>query len=182
MKCCGKCAARLEVPMSKTRILITTTSFQDTPGRHHDFLAGDAYDIERARGPLPESALLAFVGDYDTILCGDDAFTRPVLHKCLPRLQVLSKYGIGVDKVDLQAATELRMPVTFCPGVNHVMVPEHTFGLLLALTRQIPQHDAIVKRDAWYRGVGRERANKTLGLLGLGRIGRVVAQRAVACA
>ena len=64
--------------MSKIRILITTTSFQDTPGRHHDLLAGDAYDIERARGPLPESAILALVGDYDAILCGDDAFTRPV--------------------------------------------------------------------------------------------------------
>jgi D-3-phosphoglycerate dehydrogenase / 2-oxoglutarate reductase len=115
--------------MSKTRILITTTSFQDTPGRHHDLLARDAYDIERARGPLPESAILALVGDYDAILCGDDAFTRPVLHKCLPRLKVLSKYGIGVDKVDLQAATELRIPVTFCPGVNHVTVAEHTFGV-----------------------------------------------------
>ena len=180
MKYCGKCAARLDAPMSKTRILITTTSFQDTPGRHHDLLAGDAYDIERARGPLPESAILALVGDYDAILCGDDAFTRPVLQKCLPRLKVLSKYGIGVDKVDLQAATELRIPVTFCPGVNHVTVAEHTFGLLLALTRQIPQHDAIVKRGEWHRGVGRELAGKTLGLLGLGRIGREVAQRAVA--
>ena len=49
-------------------------------------------------GPLPESAILALVGDYDAILCGDDAFTRPVLQKCLPRLKVLSKYGIGVDK------------------------------------------------------------------------------------
>jgi D-3-phosphoglycerate dehydrogenase / 2-oxoglutarate reductase len=166
--------------MSKIRILITTTSFQDTPGRHHDLLAGDAYDIERARGPLPESVILALVGDYDAILCGDDAFTRPVLQKCLPRLKVLSKYGIGVDKVDLQAATELRIPVTFCPGVNHVTVAEHTFGLLLALTRQIPQHDAVVKRGEWHRGVGRELAEKTLGLLGLGRIGREVAKRAVA--
>jgi D-3-phosphoglycerate dehydrogenase len=166
--------------MSKTRILITTTSFQDTPGRHHDLLAGDAYDIERARGPLSESAIFVLVGDYDAILCGDDAFTRPVLQKCLPRLRVLSKYGIGVDKVDLQAATDLGIPVTFCPGVNHVTVAEHTFGLLLALTRQIPQHDAIVKRGEWQRGVGRELAGKTLGLLGLGRIGREVAKRAVA--
>ena len=90
--------------MSQTRILITTTSFQDTPGRHHDLLVGEAYDIERARGPLSESAIFALVGDYDAILCGDDAFTRPVLQKCLPRLRALSKYGIGVDKVDLQAA------------------------------------------------------------------------------
>jgi D-3-phosphoglycerate dehydrogenase len=103
-----------------------------------------------------------------------------VLQKCLPRLRVLSKYGIGVDKVDLQAATDLGIPVTFCPGVNHVTVAEHTFGLLLALTRQIPQHDAIVKRGEWQRGVGQELAGKTLGLLGLGRIGREVAKRAVA--
>jgi D-3-phosphoglycerate dehydrogenase len=168
--------------MSKTCILITTTSFQDTPGRHHTLLAEDTYDIERARGPLPESQLLALVGHHDAILCGDDEFSRPVLQKCLPRLKVLSKYGIGVDKVDLQSATELRIPVTFCPGVNHVTVAEHTFGLLLALTRQIPRHDAIVKRGEWQRGVGRELAGKTLGLLGLGRIGREVAKRAVAFA
>src|SRR4029434_6171336 len=156
--------------MSQIRILITTTSFQDTPGRHHDLLAGDAYDIERPHGPLPARA----------IAVREHPFTRPVLQKCLPRLKVLSKYGIGVDKVDLHAATELRIPVTFCPGVNHVTVAEHTFGLLLALTRQIPQHDAIVKRGEWHRGVGRELAEKTLGLLGLGRIGREVAKRAVA--
>ena len=151
--------------MSQTRILITTTSFQDTPGRHHDLLAGDAYDL-RGAGPLSESAIFALVGDYDAILCGDDAFTRPVLQKCLPRLRVLSKYGIGVDKVDLQAATDLRIPVTFCPGVNHVTVAEHTFGLLLALTRQIPQHDAIVKRGEWQRGVGRNSPGKPSGCWG----------------
>ena len=166
--------------MSKTRLLITTTSFQDTPGRHHDLLAEEAFAIERVRGPLPEAELLTLVGDYDAILCGDDAYTRAVLQKCLPRLKVLSKYGIGVDKIDLQAATELRLPVTFCPGVNHVTVAEHTFGLLLALTRQIPQQDAVVKRGEWQRATGHELAGKTLGLLGLGRIGREVAKRAVA--
>src|SRR5262245_38919020 len=79
MKCCGKRAARLAPSMSKIRILLPTTSFQDTPGRHHDLLAGDAYDTERARRPLPASVILALVGDYDAILCGDDVFTRPVL-------------------------------------------------------------------------------------------------------
>src|ERR1043166_10245542 len=110
--------------MTATRILITTTSFQDTPGKHHEILANSGFEIERARGPLPVAEMLKLVGAFDAILCGDDAFTRPVLHKCLPRLKVLSKYGLGVDKVDLQAATELRIPVTFCPGVNHVTVGE----------------------------------------------------------
>jgi D-3-phosphoglycerate dehydrogenase len=162
------------------RILITTTSFQDTPGAHHEMLEKAGFEIERARGPLPEAEILKLVGSHDGILCGDDAFTRPVLQKCLPRLKVLSKYGIGVDKIDVPAATELRIPVTFCPGVNHVTVAEHTFGLLLSLTRLIPWQDATVKKGEWKRSTGRELAGKTLGILGLGRIGKEVAKRAVA--
>jgi len=166
--------------MSQTRILITTTSFQDTPGQHHELIARAGFEVERARGPLPEPEMLKLVGSFDGIVCGDDAFTRPVLQKCLPRLKVLSKYGIGVDKIDLAAATDLGIPVTYCPGVNHVTVAEHTFGLLLALTRLIPQQDAIVKKGEWKRSTGRELAGKTLGILGLGRIGKEVAKRAIA--
>ena len=166
--------------MSKTRILITTTSFQDTPGRHHDLLPADQFEIERARGPLPEAEILRLVGSHDAIICGDDAFTKPVLQKCLPKLRVLSKYGIGVDKIDIPAATELKIPVTFCPGVNHVTVAEHTFGLLLSLTRLIPPQDALIKKGEWKRSTGRELAGKTMGILGLGRIGKEVAKRAKA--
>jgi D-3-phosphoglycerate dehydrogenase len=164
--------------MSKTRILITTTSFQDTPGRHHDLLPADQFEIERARGPLPEADILRLVGAHDAIICGDDAFTKQVLQKCLPKLRVLSKYGIGVDKIDIPAATELKIPVTFCPGVNHVTVAEHTFGLLLSLTRLIPPQDALIKKGEWKRSTGRELAGKTMGILGLGRIGKEVAKRA----
>ncbi len=162
------------------RILITTTSFQDTPGRHHDLLAEAGFEIERARGPLPEPEILRLVGAHDGIICGDDAFTRPVLSKCLPRLKVLSKYGIGVDKIDVAAATDLKIPVCYCPGVNHVTVAEHTFGLLLSLTRQIPAQDAVVKKGDWKRQTGRELAGKTMGILGLGRIGKEVTKRALA--
>jgi len=164
--------------MSKTRILITTTSFQDTPGRHHDLLPADQFEIDRARGPLPEAEILRLVGSHDAIICGDDAFTKQVLQKCLPKLRVLSKYGIGVDKIDIPAATELKIPVTFCPGVNHVTVAEHTFGLLLSLTRLIPPQDALIKKGEWKRSTGRELAGKTMGILGLGRIGKEVAKRA----
>ncbi|HZE95979.1 MAG TPA: phosphoglycerate dehydrogenase [Planctomycetota bacterium] len=164
--------------MSKTRILITTTSFQDTPGKHHDLLPADQYEIDRARGPLAEADILKLVGSHDAIICGDDAFTKPVLEKALPRLRVLAKYGIGVDKIDIPAATALKIPVTFCPGVNHVTVAEHTFGLLLSLTRLIPQQDALIKKGEWRRSTGRELAGKTMGILGLGRIGKEVAKRA----
>lgn len=162
------------------RILITTTSFQDTPGRHHALLEAAGFEIDRARGPLPEAELLSRVGAHDGIICGDDAFTRAVLARTRPRLRVLSKYGIGLDKIDLAAARELGIPVTFCPGVNHETVAEHAFGLLLALTRRIPEHDAIVKRGEWKRHTGRELSGKTMGIAGLGRIGKEMARRAAA--
>jgi len=105
-----------------TRVLLTTTSFQDTPGVHHELLAKAGFEIVRERGPLSESRMLELAGQFDAYLCGDDALTRAVIQKSLPRLKVISKYGIGIDKIDVKAATELRVPVLFTPGVNHVTV------------------------------------------------------------
>ncbi len=161
-----------------SRILITTTSFQDTPGSHHQLLESKGYEIVRERGPLTEEQMLALAGDFDGILCGDDAYTRAVLEKSAPRLRVLSKYGIGLDKIDVPAATALRIPVTFCPGVNHTTVAEHTFGLLLAVYRNILEEDRHVKAGQWKRITGHELLGKTIGIIGLGRIGREVATRA----
>ncbi|MCK9588365.1 MAG: phosphoglycerate dehydrogenase [Terrimicrobiaceae bacterium] len=160
------------------RVLITTTSFQDTPGSHHSLLGSKGYEIVSARGPLTEAAILDLVGDFDGILCGDDAYTRPVLEKCLPRLKVLSKYGIGLDKIDVAAATALKIPVCFTPGVNHTTVAEHTFGLLLAIYRNMITEVNHVKSGNWKRLTGHELHGKTLGVVGLGRIGREVVTRA----
>ncbi|MFH1023799.1 MAG: phosphoglycerate dehydrogenase, partial [Planctomycetota bacterium] len=131
-------------------------------------------------GPLAEADLLPLLGDVDGIICGDDAFTRKALQKCLPKLKVLSKYGIGVDKIDIAAATDLGIPVTYCPGVNHTTVAEHAFGLLIGLLRHIPEEAAIVKKGEWKRLTGNELWGKTIGIIGLGRIGKEVATRAIA--
>jgi D-3-phosphoglycerate dehydrogenase len=160
------------------RVLVTTTSFQDTPGAHHDILGAEGYELVRARGPLSEDEIYELVGDVDGIICGDDAFTRKVLEKCTPRLRVLSKYGIGLDKVDVQAATDLKIPVCFTPGVNHTTVAEHVFGLILSLIRQIPQQSGLIHDGGWKRMTGHEMWNKTMGVLGMGRIGKETAKRA----
>jgi D-3-phosphoglycerate dehydrogenase / 2-oxoglutarate reductase len=160
------------------KILLTTTSFQDTPGPHHDLLASRGDEIVRERGPLPEARMLELAGDFDAFLCGDDAITRAVLEKSLPRLKVVAKYGIGLDKVDVAAATDLQIPVTFCPGVNHTTVAEHTFGLLLAIYRQIVEQAVTVREGRWKRLTGHELMGKTIGIVGLGRIGKEVAIRA----
>ena len=160
------------------RILLTTTSLQDTPGPHHELLEQTGFEIVRERGPLSEARMLELAGGFDAFLCGDDAITRKVLEKSLPRLKVVAKYGIGLDKVDVAAATELNIPVTFCPGVNHTTVAEHTFALLLGACRKLVEEANYVRAGNWKRITGHELHGKTIGIVGLGRIGREVATRA----
>jgi D-3-phosphoglycerate dehydrogenase len=161
----------------KPRILLTTTSFQDTPGGHHKVLADTGWEVVTARGPLSEADTLALVGDYEGYICGDDAITRKVLEKARPRLRVLSKYGIGVDKIDVASCTEFGIPLLFTPGVNHTTVSEHAFLLLLALEKNfLPQVDST-RSGGWKRQTGHELLDKTIGIVGMGRIGKEVATR-----
>ncbi len=161
-----------------TRVLLTTTSFQDTPGPHHDMLAASGFEIVRERGPLSESRMLELSGRFDAYLCGDDAMTRAVMEKSIPRLKVISKYGIGLDKIDLKAAADLKLPVLFTPGVNHTTVAEHTFALLLASVRNLVVEANHVAAGRWTRITGNEVCGKTLAIVGFGRIGKEVAIRA----
>ena len=161
--------------MSDVRILLTTTSYQDIPGPHHDLLESTDIEIIRERGPLSEEEMLGLVGDVDAILCGDDVITRKVLKKAAPRLKLLSKYGIGVDKIDVDSATEMGIPLSFCPGVNHTTVAEHTFALLLALNRRLVDEVNHTRSGEWKRLTGHEIMGKTIGVVGLGRIGKEVA-------
>ena len=165
------------------RILLTTTSYQDTPGKHHQLLEESGHEIIRDRGPLSEERMLELVaadGGVDGLLHGDDAITRGVIEAALPRLKALSKYGIGLDSVDVEAATELQVPVLFTPGVNQTTVAEHAFGLMLTLVRHLREEVNFVKDGQWKRITGNELAGKTMGILGLGRVGREVATRAAA--
>src|SRR5271154_5618898 len=160
------------------KILLTTTSFQDTPGEHHDLLKKTGWEIVRARGPLNEADTLTLVGDVDGYICGDDAITRKVLEKARPKLKVLSKYGIGVDKIDVKCCTEFWIPLLFTPGVNHTTVAEHAFLLLLALEKNFLFHTDSTRAGGWKRKTGHELLEKTIGIIGLGRIGKEVAIRA----
>lgn len=160
------------------RILLTTTSFQDTPGAHHALLAETGWEIITARGPLTEEQTMALVGEVDGFICGDDAITERVLDKALPRLKVLSKYGIGVDKIDVEAATARGIPVCFTPGVNHCTVAEHCFALLLGLAKNLVTEVNYTRSGQWKRLIGHEIMGKRMGIVGLGRIGREVAVRA----
>src|SRR2546427_12400702 len=96
------------------------------------------------------------------------------------RLRVVGRAGVGVDNIDLDAATRRGVLVMSTPGGNAVSVAEHTFALLLALARQVPRLDAAIRAGRWEKSsaAGTELRGKTLGLIGLGRIGSEVARRA----
>ena len=160
------------------RVLLTTTSFQDTPGPHHELLDNAGFELIRERGPLTESRMMDLVGDIDAFLCGDDEITQAVIDKALPSLKVISKYGIGLDKIDTGYVEEKQIPLTFCPGVNHTTVAEHTFALMLALFRKLVKEANHVAAGEWVRVTGNEIMGKTIAIIGLGRIGKEVAIRA----
>ena len=160
------------------KVLLTTTSFQDTPGGHHDLLKDAGFELVCQRGPLSQSRMLELVGDIDALLCGDDEITADVIDKALPRLKVVSKYGVGLDKIDTEHLANRKIPLTFCPGVNHTTVAEHTFALMLGLFRHLVIEANHVSSGDWVRLTGNEIMGKSLAIVGLGRIGKEVAIRA----
>ena len=166
----------------KRRVLVSTTSFLDTPGSHMDRLRETGYDIETARGPLRAGQLLELIGDgnkFDAFLCGEDEFDATVLKAAMPRVKVISRYGVGLEKIDCATAEQLGIVIKSTLGVNHSTVAELTFGLLIGLVRKICDENNYVHRGEWRRLTGFELAGKTLGILGFGRVGKEVAKRAM---
>lgn len=166
------------------RILLTTTSYQDTPGPHHDLLASSGFEVVRARGPLTEAQMLELVAKhngFDGLLNGDDIISAKVIDAMLAapsKIRVIAKYGIGLDSIDVKHATAHKIPVLFTPGVNHNTVSEHAFGLMIALVKHFWPHLRSTKSGGWKRITGNELYGKTIAVLGVGRIGKEVIKRA----
>ena len=120
------------------KVLLTTTSFQDTPGVHQDLLYSQNYEIDTLRGPILEAELLQIIQNYDAVICGDDEYTEAVIKKGVEgKLKYLCKYGVGLDRIDLEAAKKYNVPVTNCPGVNQISVSEHVLALLFTFERLV---------------------------------------------
>lgn len=163
------------------RILLTTASFQETPGAHHDALKKSGFEVVTAKGPLNEAKMLELVKTgFDGLLNGDDQITAKVIDAALPRLRVIAKYGIGLDSIDVKYATTKRIPVLFTPGVNHTTVAEHCFGLMICLAKHFWPSLRSTKSGGWQRITGSELFGKTIAVLGVGRIGKEVIKRAAA--
>ena len=129
-----------------------------------------------------KETLNAQIADADALIVRSATKVTPELLEKAPRLRVVGRAGVGVDNIDLEEATRRGVLVMSTPGGNAVSVAEHTFALLLALARQVPRLDKAIHEGRWEKSsaAGTEVRGKTLGLIGLGRIGSEVAVRAEA--
>lgn len=130
---------------------------------------------------VSQDELLEIIPEYDALIVRSQSkVTRDILERGR-RLKVVGRAGVGVDNIDVEAATELGIVVVNVPGANTLSTAEHAFGMMIALARHIPQaHHALTQQGRWDRKtyVGTELHGKTLGIIGLGRIGSEVARRA----
>jgi D-3-phosphoglycerate dehydrogenase len=126
--------------------------------------------------------LKGVVGAYDALVVRSQTWVPAEVIKCGTRLKVIGRAGVGVDNIDVDAATMRGIVVVNAPTGNTISAAEHTMGLMLALARNIPQANSRLKSGEWARSglVGMELRNKTLGVIGLGNIGSEVAKRAQA--
>jgi len=148
-------------------------------------IAEAGIDLLRAQG---FDVVVDTTSPLDVLLADADALivrsatkvTADVLEQA-PRLKVVGRAGVGVDNVDVEAATRRGIVVANAPESNVVSAAEHTLGLLVALARNIPQAHAALREGRWERSRygGVELADKTLGILGFGRIGQQVGRRAL---
>ncbi len=165
------------------KILITPTSFLKPVNiKAREMIEAFADDIvyNPQTRPLTAEEVAALLPGVDGYIAGLDYITAEALASAPASLKVISRYGAGVDRVDLAAAKQKGIVVTNTPGTNSTAVCELAFGLMLSLTRHIPQMDAAVRRGEWPRANGMELAGKTLGIAGLGAIGKKLAVRAKA--
>ncbi|MGI9860566.1 phosphoglycerate dehydrogenase [Moorella naiadis] len=160
------------------KVVVTPRSFGATSTRPLDMLREKGYEVVlNLKGrPLKQEELLELAADADGLLVGIDEVSRQVIEGS-PGLKVISKYGVGVDNIDLQAARERGIIVTNTPGVNTEAVADLAVALMLCAARQVAAADHSIKKGEWKKFMGVSLFKKTVGVLGTGQIGRAVVRR-----
>lgn len=135
--------------------------------------------VAEVRERLEEHELLRYAGQFDGTLCGDDIYTERVLEACAPRLKVISKWGTGVDSIDGEACGRLGIRLYRTPNAFTAPVADTVLGYVLAFARQQPWMDADMKAGEWRKLPAHALSEQTLGIIGVGNIGKAVARRAL---
>jgi D-3-phosphoglycerate dehydrogenase / 2-oxoglutarate reductase len=160
------------------KVLISAMTLAHLPGEYVDVLRGAGFEIVYPPRPvqLIESEMPEQLAGIWGVLAGSEPYTRKVLDAC-PELRVIARCGVGYDAVDMAAATDHGVAVTFTPGTNHDAVAELAFTLMLGLAKDLVRQHMGTRALAWPRRTNLPLRGRTLGIAGLGRIGKAVALR-----
>lgn len=142
----------------------------------------DKYDIDLivpdVHERMEEADLLRYAGQFDGAICGDDRYTPRVVEACAPRLKVISKWGTGVDSIDAEACARYGVKLCRTPNAFTLPVADTVLGYILAFARRQPWMDREMKSGKWEKIPGRALNECTLGVIGVGNIGKAVTRRA----
>jgi Phosphoglycerate dehydrogenase and related dehydrogenases len=127
---------------------------------------------------MEESDLLKYAGQFDGTICGDDRYSVRAIEACVPRLKVISKWGTGVDSIDAEACSRYAIKLCRTPNAFTLPVADTVMGYILAFARRQPWMDREMKRGKWGKIPGRSLSECTLGVIGVGNIGKAVTRRA----
>jgi D-3-phosphoglycerate dehydrogenase / 2-oxoglutarate reductase len=163
------------------RVLIGPYLLRNQPGPFRQILTDAGFELIDPVGDfsLTAAQLRPHLPELDAMLAGGERMT-PDLFAIAPRLRAIARTGVGYDLIDLAAASAHKVAVTITPGTNQDSVAEQTMALLLALLRRVIHNDRAIHSGGWDRTLVAPVRGQTLGLIGMGRIGRAVALRALA--
>ena len=163
------------------KVLISPSPLHKVDGRYSEALRAAGFElVYHGKGrQLTEAELIEQLAGIKAVVAGSEPYT-PRVFAAHPQLRVVARVGVGYDAIDLDAATAARAVVTFAPGTNQDAVAEHAFCLILALTKNLIAQHQGVKEGRWPRGTNLPVRGRTLGIAGMGRIGKAVALRGLA--
>jgi D-3-phosphoglycerate dehydrogenase / 2-oxoglutarate reductase len=165
--------------------MITPEEMIRTPGPEAKILRDAGFDVRYpadttfTRGLGGEEDSIRVLAGVNAVIAGGEYLT-PKVFAALPELRVVARAGVGFDRVDIPAATKHRVVVTITATANHAAVAEHTLALLFGVARSVALNDRVLRSGKWIRRTLRPVRGQTIGLIGLGRIGRSTASRCVA--
>jgi D-3-phosphoglycerate dehydrogenase / 2-oxoglutarate reductase len=142
----------------------------------------DKYEVElvvpAVQERMEEIDLLKYAGEFDGTICGDDCYTARVIEACAPRLKVISKWGTGIDSIDADACSRYEIKIGRTLNAFTLPVADSVLGYVLAFARRQPWMDREMKSGKWEKIPGKALNECTLGVIGVGNIGRAVVRRA----
>jgi D-3-phosphoglycerate dehydrogenase len=163
------------------KVLVSAPYIQPVLARFRPLLTERGFDlvVPPVKERLSEQELLPLVGDIVGAICGDDRFTERVLRAAL-HLRVISKWGTGIDSIDQEACRRLGITVCNTPDAFSAPVADSVLGYILCFARNLPWLDRTVKAGEWRKLPGRALSECTLGVIGVGNVGKAVVRRAIA--